>query len=119
LANAHYPTKLKHSPNIPDVNSLYIQFLESMQSKVDREEIQITSHKHLIPRDFVHVMKQCITDVDYVNLPLNEVNEFSPSLTPHHSYLQQLLEHPTWDLPNILRNDFSCTKIGYMTKPDL
>jgi len=90
-----------------------------MQSKGDREEIQITTRKHLIPRELVHAMKQCISNIDYIDLPLNEVNEFSPSLTPHHSYLQQLLDNPLCDLPNILRNNFSYTKIGYMTKPDL
>ncbi|RLU19918.1 hypothetical protein DMN91_008477 [Ooceraea biroi] len=120
LVNAHYPTKLKHNPDVPDVNSLYIKYLESMRSKSDREEPEITTgHKHLIPRELVHAMKHCVTNIDYIDVPLNDVNEFSPSLTPHHSYLQQLLEHPSWDLPSILRNDFFSTKIGYMTKPDL
>lgn len=115
----HYPTKLKYSPHIPDVNSLYIKFLETVDSKVDREEPEIITHKHLIPRELVHAMKQCITDISHFDLPINEVNEFSPSLTAHHSYLQQLLEHPLYDLPSILRNGFFSTKIGYMTKPEL
>ncbi|XP_029667149.1 TATA box-binding protein-associated factor RNA polymerase I subunit B [Formica exsecta] len=118
LANVHYPTKLKYSPHIPDVNSLYIKFLETVDSKVDREEPEIITHKHLIPRELVHAMKQCITDISHFDLPINEVNEFSPSLTAHHSYLQQLLEHPLYDLPSILRNGFFSTKIGYMTKPE-
>lgn len=90
-----------------------------MKSKSDREEPEIISRKHLIPRELVYAMKQCITKINYIDLSLTEVNEFSPSLTPHHSYLQQLLDHPLWDLPSILRNDFSSTKIGYLTKPDL
>lgn len=118
LANAHFPTKLKYNPHIPDLNSLYIKFLETLDSKIDREEPEITTHKHLIPRQLVHAMKQCIANISYSNLPINEVNEFSPSLMPHHSSLQQLLEHPLYDLPSILRNDFSSTKIRYMTKPE-
>ncbi|KAL6446677.1 hypothetical protein ACFW04_001264 [Cataglyphis niger] len=118
LANAHYPTKLKYNLHIPDANSLYIKFLETIDSKVDREEPEIITHKHLIPRELVHAMKQCITDISYIDLPINEMNEFSPSLMAHHSYLQQLLEHPLYDLPSILRNGFFSTKIGYMTKPE-
>ncbi|XP_029157155.1 LOW QUALITY PROTEIN: TATA box-binding protein-associated factor RNA polymerase I subunit B [Nylanderia fulva] len=116
LANAHYPTKLKYSPHIPDVNGLYVKFLETIESKIDREEPEITTYKHLIPRELVNAMKQCMTNINYANLPIDEVNEFPPSLTAHHSYLQQLLEHPLYDLPSILRNDFFSTKIGYMTK---
>ncbi|CAL1673635.1 unnamed protein product [Lasius platythorax] len=118
LANAHYPTKLKYNLHIPDVNNLYIKFLEAIDSKIDREEPEITTHKHLIPRELVHAMKQCIANISYTNLPINEMYEFSPSLTAQHSYLQQLLEHPLYDLPSILRNDFFSAKIGYMTKPE-
>ncbi|XP_011250767.2 TATA box-binding protein-associated factor RNA polymerase I subunit B [Camponotus floridanus] len=119
LANAHYPTKLKYNSHIPDVNSLYVKFLEAIDSKVDREEEpEIIANKHLISRKLVHAMKQCITNISYMDLPINETNEFFPSLTAHHSYLQQLLEHPLYDLPNVLRNGFFPTKIGYMTKPE-
>lgn len=93
--------------------------MEALDSKIDREEPEITTHKHLIPRELVHAMKQCIANISYTNLPINEVYEFSPSLTAQHSYLQQLLEHPLYDLPSILRNDFFSAKIGYMTKPEL
>jgi len=86
---------------------------------VDREEPEIITNKHLISRKLVHAMKQCITNISYIDLPINETNEFSPSLTAHHSYLQQLLEHPLYDLPNVLQNGFFPTKIGYMTKPEL
>lgn len=119
LANAHYPTKLQYNPHIPDVNSLYVKFLETIESKIDREEPEITTHKHLIPRELVNAMKQCITNINDINLPIDEVSEFAPSLTAHHSYLQQLLEHPLYDLPSVLRNDFFPTKIGYMTKLEL
>lgn len=119
LANMHFPTKLKYDLSIPFTNSLYIKFLELIRSKTDKEQPEITTRKHLIPCELVHAMKQCITNVNYINLPLNEINVFAPSLTPHHSYLQQLLEHPRYDLPVILRNDFYSTKIGYMTKPKL
>ncbi|XP_018339956.1 PREDICTED: TATA box-binding protein-associated factor RNA polymerase I subunit B [Trachymyrmex septentrionalis] len=117
LINAHCPTKLKYNPNIPDVNSLYIKFLESVDSKIDREEPEIIIRKHLISNELVYAMKQCITNV--IAPPLNEVNYFSPTLTPNHSYLQQLLEHPLYDLPDMLRNDFSSTKIGYLRKSKL
>ncbi|XP_018310608.1 TATA box-binding protein-associated factor RNA polymerase I subunit B [Mycetomoellerius zeteki] len=116
LINAHCPTKLKYNPNIPDVNSLYIKFLNSTDSKIDREEPEITIRKHLIPNELVYAMKQCITDASYIAPPLNEVNDFSPTLTPNHSYLQQLLEHPLYDLPSMLRNDFLSTKIRYLRK---
>ncbi|XP_071569338.1 TATA box-binding protein-associated factor RNA polymerase I subunit B isoform X1 [Temnothorax nylanderi] len=118
LINTHCPTKLKYNPNIPDVNSLYIKFLNSTASKTDREEPEIITHKHLMPRDLVYAMKQCITNVSYTDLPLNEVNEFSPTLTPSHSYLEQLLEHPLYDLPSMLRNDFSSAKSGHLTKSE-
>ncbi|XP_071626438.1 TATA box-binding protein-associated factor RNA polymerase I subunit B [Temnothorax longispinosus] len=118
LINAHCPTKLKYNPNVPDVNSLYIKFLDSTGSKTDREEAEIRTHKHLMPRDLVYAMKQCITNVSYTDLPLNEVNEFSPTLTPSHSYLEQLLEHPLYDLPSMLRNDFSSAKSGHLTKSE-
>lgn len=115
----HLPTKLNHDIDAPFVNSLYLQFLESIHSKTDKKELEITTHKHLIPRELVHAMKQCIANVNCVHVPLNEVNVFAPSLTPHHSYVRQLLEYPRYDLPVILRNDFFFTKIGYMTKPEL
>lgn len=118
LANMHFPTKLKYDLNMPIVSSLYIKFLESTHPKTDREQPEITTHKHVIPRELVHAMKQCITNINYIDLPLDEVNMFAPSLTPHRSYLQQLLEHPQYDFPSILRNDFYSTKIGYMTKPE-
>lgn len=119
LINTHCPTKLKYNPNIPDVNSLYIKFLESVDSKIGREEPEIITHKHLIPRELVYAMKQCVTNVNYIDLPLNEVIEFSSTLTPNYSYLQQLLEHPLYDLPSMLRNDFSSAKSGHLTKSEL
>ncbi|XP_020283590.1 TATA box-binding protein-associated factor RNA polymerase I subunit B [Pseudomyrmex gracilis] len=117
LINAHCPTKLKHSPNTPDVNSLYLRFLEFIDSKTDRKS-EITTRKHLMPSQLVETMKQCISVVSHIDLPLNEVTQFLPSLTPHRSYLQQLLENPLHDLPRILQSDFCSTKIGYMTKPE-
>ncbi|KYN40806.1 L-asparaginase [Trachymyrmex septentrionalis] len=84
---------------------------------LDREEPEIIIRKHLISNELVYAMKQCITNV--IAPPLNEVNYFSPTLTPNHSYLQQLLEHPLYDLPDMLRNDFSSTKIGYLRKSKL
>ncbi|XP_032675536.1 TATA box-binding protein-associated factor RNA polymerase I subunit B isoform X2 [Odontomachus brunneus] len=118
LANMHFPTKLKYDPNIPIVSSLYIKFLEAIHSKTDKEQPELTTRKHLIPRELIHAMKQCITNVNYIDLPLNEVNVFAPSLTPHRAYLQQLLEYPQYDFPNILKSDFYSTKIGYMTKSE-
>ncbi|XP_011644260.1 TATA box-binding protein-associated factor RNA polymerase I subunit B isoform X1 [Pogonomyrmex barbatus] len=118
LINVHCPTKLKYNANIPDVNSLYIKFLEFISTKTDREEPEKITHKHVIPHELVYAMKQCITNVSCINLPLNEVNEFSPTLTPYHSYLQQLLEHPLYDSPRMLRNDFSSVKSGYLTRPE-
>ncbi|KAL6427134.1 hypothetical protein ACFW04_008636 [Cataglyphis niger] len=106
LANAHYHIKLKYNLHISDVNSLDIKFFETVDFKVDREEPEIITHKHLY----------CVNC--YIHLLINEMNEFSSSLMAHHSYLQQLLEHPLYDLPSILRNGFFSTKIGYMIKPE-
>ncbi|XP_011864842.1 PREDICTED: TATA box-binding protein-associated factor RNA polymerase I subunit B [Vollenhovia emeryi] len=118
LINAHCPTKLKYNPNVPDVNSLYMKFFESVDSKADRGEPEIIMHKHLIPRDLVYALKQCIGNVSGSDLPLNKVNTFSPTLTPNHSYLQQLLRHPLYDLPSMLQSDFSSAKSGYLTRSE-
>ncbi|XP_039315147.1 uncharacterized protein LOC105201074 isoform X2 [Solenopsis invicta] len=118
LINTHCPTKLKYNPNIPDVNSLFIKFLESIGSKTDREEPETIMDKHLIPRELRHAMKQCINNVNSNDLPLNAVNEFSSTLMPNHLYLQQLLEYPLYDLPSMLRNDFSFTESEYLTKSE-
>ncbi|XP_063989418.1 TATA box-binding protein-associated factor RNA polymerase I subunit B [Diachasmimorpha longicaudata] len=53
------------------------------------------------------------------NLPeVEPVRQFQPSLTPMHSYLQELLADDEVDLPSILRQNFSSTKIGYMTNTE-
>ncbi|XP_015121029.1 TATA box-binding protein-associated factor RNA polymerase I subunit B [Diachasma alloeum] len=53
------------------------------------------------------------------NLPeVEPVRSFQPSLTPMHSYLQELLMDDDVDLPSILRQDFTSAKVGYMTNTE-
>ncbi|KYM93726.1 L-asparaginase [Cyphomyrmex costatus] len=85
---------------------------------LDREEHEIITRKHFMPNELIYAMKHCVMNTRYIDLPLNEVNYFSPTLTPNHSYLQQLLEHPLYDLPSMLRNDFSSAKVEYLTKSE-
>ncbi|KAK2584219.1 hypothetical protein KPH14_006637 [Odynerus spinipes] len=114
VANMHFPTKLKYNPNVPLKSHMYFKFLEYIQSKRDGEP-EITNYKHLLPRDLANAMKQCIENLNQDNISSEEVRVFAPSLTPFHSYLQQILDDSTDQLPDILRTDFYVTKVGYMT----
>ncbi|XP_076241063.1 TATA box-binding protein-associated factor RNA polymerase I subunit B [Calliopsis andreniformis] len=118
LTHSHYPTKMKYSPDTHGIDDLYIKFLEFVISKTDKKELDAKNSKHFLPEELASAMKKYIANLSVNDLPPKNIDIFSPSLTPLHSYLHQLLDHPLHDIPNVVRNDFFLTKVGYMTKPD-
>ncbi|XP_043668375.1 TATA box-binding protein-associated factor RNA polymerase I subunit B [Vespula pensylvanica] len=115
LVNKHFPTKLKYNPSIPLKNHMYLKFLEFIKSKKDGEAPEVTNYKHLFPRDLSDAMKQCFEKLNQDNISSEDMTIFTPSLTPFHSYLQQLHDDSSNEFPDILKTDFYITKIGYMT----
>ncbi|XP_015177405.1 PREDICTED: TATA box-binding protein-associated factor RNA polymerase I subunit B [Polistes dominula] len=116
LVNKHYPTKLKYNPTLPLSNNMYLNFMDFINSKKERENPEIINYKHLLPRDLSDAMKRCFEKLNQNNKPeSDDVILFYPSLTPFYSYLQQLWENSSNDIPDILRSDFYETKVGYMT----
>lgn len=118
LTHSHYPTKMKYSPNTHGIDDLYIKFLEFVVSKADKKQSDVKSSKHFIPEELASAMTKYITGLSVNDLPPKAIDIFPPSLTPLYSYLQLLLDHPLVDVPEVIRNDFFLTKVGYMTKPD-
>lgn len=118
--NVHYPTKLKRDHDSPGNSHLFLNYFAAMKAKSNhREEPAVTSPYHLMPRNLTDAMKNVIEKLDETMAPAQkDVEFFPPSLTPQHSYLQQMLQNPDKDLSSVLRADFSATKIGYMTKPE-
>nr|XP_034178878.1 TATA box-binding protein-associated factor RNA polymerase I subunit B-like isoform X1 [Osmia lignaria] len=119
LTHTHFPTKLKYNLETAGINDLYIKFLEHMSSKTNKKEPDIKNSKHFLPEELISAMTKHISNLSINDLPPKAAEIFPPSLTPLHSYLQQLLDHPLYDIPAIARNDFFLTKVGYMTKPNL
>lgn len=119
LAHTHFPTKLKYNLETAGINDLYIKFLEYMSSKTNKKEPDIKNSKHFLPEELISAMTKHISSLSVNDLPPKAAEIFPPSLTPLHSYLQQLLDHPLYDIPAIARSDFFLTKVGYMTKPNL
>ncbi|KAK0165020.1 hypothetical protein PV328_003578 [Microctonus aethiopoides] len=118
LVKEHFPTKLRRDPYSSGSSHLYINFIQSIQSKNEGDEPKPTKFKNLISEDLANIMKQSVERLND-NMPLGKnVVVFPPSLTSQHDYLQQLLADPDKDLPSILRQDFSTTKVGYMLKPE-
>ncbi|XP_047351708.1 TATA box-binding protein-associated factor RNA polymerase I subunit B [Vespa velutina] len=115
LVNNHFPTKLKYNPSIPLKNNMYFKFLEFIKSKKDGEAPEITNYKHLFPRDLSDAMKRCFEKLNQDNITSEDMTIFTPSLTPFHSYLQQLYDNASNEFPDILKTDFYVTKVGYMT----
>ena len=118
LTHSHYPTKMKYSPDTHGIDDLYIKFLEFVTSKSDRKQPEAKNPKHFLPEELVTAMTRYIADLSVNDLPSKTIEIFPPSLTPLHSYLQYLLDHPLHEIPGIMRNDFFLSKVGYMTKPD-
>lgn len=111
----HFPTKFRNDPDGLEDPELYVRFIKSALSRRE-EKPEITNYKNTIPRDLANTMEKCI-DILGESLVESEDVVFSPSLTPQHSYLEQLLEHPMYDLPDILRMNFSDAQVNYLTKP--
>lgn len=109
---------MKYSPDTHGIDDLYIKFLEFVTSKSDRKQPEAKNPKHFLPEELVTAMTRYIADLSVNDLPSKTIEIFPPSLTPLHSYLQHLLDHPLHEIPGILRNDFFLSKVGYMTKPD-
>lgn len=120
LTNYHFPTKLKREPDAFGSSDMYLRFITNVRSKSsDREEPEVKSYKHLIPRELTDAMRTSIEKLhDSTTTTTRDAEFFGPSLTPQHSYLQQLLANPERDLPTILRADFNSMKIGYITNPE-
>ncbi|KAK0183093.1 hypothetical protein PV327_001165 [Microctonus hyperodae] len=118
LIKEHFPTKLRRDPYSTGSSHLYVNFIQSIQSKNARDDLKPTKCNNLISKDIADIMKRSIERLND-NMPLGEnVVFFPPSLTSQHDYLQQLLANPDKDLPSILRQNFSTTKVGYMLKPE-
>ncbi|XP_012143914.2 TATA box-binding protein-associated factor RNA polymerase I subunit B isoform X3 [Megachile rotundata] len=119
LAHAHFPTKMKYSLESVGINDSYVKFLEHISSKTDKKEPDAKNSKHFLPDDLISAMTKHITNLSINDLSPKTIEIFPPSLTPLHSYFQQLLDHPYYDIPNIARSDFFLAKVGYTTKPNL
>ncbi|XP_034945300.1 TATA box-binding protein-associated factor RNA polymerase I subunit B [Chelonus insularis] len=118
LVNEHLPTKLKRDPSASENSHLYIEFIQSLESKQEIDESEKKYSQGYIPTQLARTMKQEIERLQINDLPRKEIPSFPPSLTPQHSYLQQLLQDPNRALPSILRQDFPSTKVGYITRPE-
>ena len=119
LVHAHYPTKVKYSSDSDGIDDLYLKFLEFISYKSNRNEPEIKNSKYYLPEEIISAMAKHITSLNINDSPLQAIDIFPPSLTPLHSYLEHLLNHPFYDIPSILRNNFFFTKVGYMTKSDV
>ncbi|XP_033308261.1 TATA box-binding protein-associated factor RNA polymerase I subunit B isoform X2 [Bombus bifarius] len=118
LMHAHYPTKMKYCPDADGIDDLYLKFLEFMSSKSNKNEREIKNSKHYLPEEIISAMGKHISNLNINDSSPKAIDIFPPSLTPLHSYLQHLLDHPFYDIPNIARSNFFLTKVGYMTKSD-
>ncbi|XP_003490536.1 TATA box-binding protein-associated factor RNA polymerase I subunit B isoform X1 [Bombus impatiens] len=118
LMHTHYPTKMKYCPDADGIDDLYLKFLEFISSKSNKNEREIKNSKHYLPEEIISAMGKHISNLNINDSSPKAIDIFPPSLTPLHSYLQHLLDHPFYDIPNIARSDFFLTKVGYMTKSD-
>ncbi|CAG5076979.1 Similar to TAF1B: TATA box-binding protein-associated factor RNA polymerase I subunit B (Drosophila melanogaster) [Cotesia congregata] len=120
LINEHFPSKVQYEPFSLGNSHLCVNFHQSLDDKRDQPTIGDMKHNYT-PRALLDSM------VDSIHEMANNLQDpkpskvFTPSLTPQHSYLQQLLED-TKDtertLPSILLQDFPNTKIGYIKNPE-
>ncbi|XP_071866439.1 TATA box-binding protein-associated factor RNA polymerase I subunit B isoform X5 [Bombus fervidus] len=118
LMHAHYPTKMKYCPDADGIDDLYLKFLEFISSKSNKNEREIKNSKHYLPEEIISAMGKHTSNLNINDTSPQAIDIFPPSLTPLHSYLQHLLDHPFYDIPNIARSDFFLTRVGYMTKSD-
>nr|XP_031847498.1 TATA box-binding protein-associated factor RNA polymerase I subunit B [Nomia melanderi]XP_031847499.1 TATA box-binding protein-associated factor RNA polymerase I subunit B [Nomia melanderi] len=117
LSYSHFPTKVKYCPDLRGVDDLYLKYLEFLTCKSDKKESDIKMSKHCLPEELIHAMKRYIINLSSNDGPLKAMDIFPPSLTPLHSYLQFLLDQPSYDIPLVMRENFFLTKVGYLTKP--
>ncbi|XP_011303328.1 TATA box-binding protein-associated factor RNA polymerase I subunit B [Fopius arisanus] len=107
LINYHSATRFKLDPEVPsrDVNE-YLDYLTKFVGPASLGK-RLHGWTESINMNMDNLAQ---------NLPETKpVRSFEPSLTPMHSYLQELLVDDEVDLPSVLRQDFTCTKVGYMT----
>lgn len=109
---------MKYSPNSEGIDDLYVKFVEFLSSKSDRKESDVKNSTYHLSEELISAMSKHITDITTNDLSPKTIVMFPPSLTPLYSYLQHLFDHPYYDIPSVLRNDFYLTKVGYMTKSD-
>lgn len=113
----HFPTRFKNDPDAFGDTEVYVKFIKSALSRRE-EKAEIINYKNAIPRNLTNAMERCVTMLGEKSKNSEDVKIFSPSLTPQYSYLEQLLEHPMYDLPDILRYNYSEAKVYYLTKPN-
>lgn len=88
-----------------------------MKSKRE-DSNDVESLKNGINQNLIESLHQCLDKLSTNLMPMKEMEIFPPSLTPSHSYIDQLLNNSRYVLPSILCKKFSDLKIGYMTRPD-
>ncbi|XP_057340353.1 TATA box-binding protein-associated factor RNA polymerase I subunit B isoform X1 [Microplitis mediator] len=117
LVNEHFPTKLRHDPHSTGNSHLYIDFYNAVQAKVERDTSNEPKH-HCRPKTIFDNMIERVETLTDNMVKTKKSKVFTPSLTPQHSYLQQLLADPDKDFPRILTQDFPSTKVGFIMKPE-
>jgi hypothetical protein len=115
LISVHFPSKLKYDPECVGTSHLYLRFMGLMKSKREDNLLE-TNCKYTVSQNLTGAFYQCIDKLNDNLVPLKEMEIFSPSFTPLRSYITQLLQNPYYEIPNILRQNFYETKVGYMTK---
>ncbi|XP_014221898.1 uncharacterized protein LOC106649137 [Trichogramma pretiosum] len=118
LTNVHYPSKIKYNPDNIDAAHLFIRYMQMVASKriIDMEET--SKSKRGIPTEILSSMRKCIQSLDDQGIPLRHSEQFPPTFTPFKTYISELLENPSYELPYLLNTRFWETKVGYLTKPD-
>ncbi|KOC59242.1 hypothetical protein WH47_11318, partial [Habropoda laboriosa] len=110
---------VKYSPNLDEIDDLYLKFTEFITSKSNKTEQDVINSKHHLPKELVSALIKHISSLNTNDTSQQPMDIFPPSLTPLHSYFQHLLDTPFYDVPTIARHDFFHTKVGYMTKPEI
>ena len=115
LSTVHFPSKVKYDPEREGLSHLYLRFMGLMKSRRDAEPPEITGQKHVMPHHIVDALAQTMDRINYNTIPMSEMKEFSPSLTPLRFYIDEL-DAENYEMPSLMRTNFEETKIGYITK---
>lgn len=119
IMSEHYPTKFKYDSKSPTESSkLYLDYLKYIQPISTDEDKKESSLSDVILAT-AKTMKNEVERLIENSPPLEEARRFDFSLTPLHSYLEELKQDHQKDIPPILQKDMTSTKIGYITDPDL